>query len=66
VEAGAKLTTSFLESGMVDRVYWLRAPVIIGKSGLDVTNLTGLAKLKQIEHIRLRTDNLDIFECLQE
>jgi diaminohydroxyphosphoribosylaminopyrimidine deaminase/5-amino-6-(5-phosphoribosylamino)uracil reductase len=66
VEAGAKLTTSFLESGMADRVYWFRAPVIIGKAGLDATNLTGLAKFKQIEHIRLRTDNLDIFECLQE
>lgn len=66
VEAGAQLTTSFFESGMADRVYWFRAPVIIGAAGLDATNLTKLAKLRQIEHIRLGSDNLEIFECLQE
>ncbi len=65
VEAGAKLTTAFLESDLVDKVYWFRAPIIVGKEGLDVSEALGkLAKFQQIEHIKLGNDSLDIL-CLQ-
>lgn len=67
VEAGAKLSTAFLESNLVDRVYWFRAPITIGEAGLSVEHaLEQLAKFKKIEHIALGNDNLDIFECSQE
>lgn len=67
VESGAKLSTAFLENGLVDKAYWFRAPIIIGEEGLDVTGtLAKLAKFKQIEHIKLGNDILDILECSQE
>lgn len=68
VEAGAKLTTAFLESKLVDKVYWFRAPITIGEGGISIsTALEQLAKFKQIEHIELGNDNLDIYkQCLQE
>jgi|CXWL01.1.fsa_nt_gi diaminohydroxyphosphoribosylaminopyrimidine deaminase/5-amino-6-(5-phosphoribosylamino)uracil reductase len=66
VEAGAKLTTAFLQSGLVDKVYWFRAPITIGEKGLCVASaLERLANFKQIEHIKLGKDDLDIYECLQ-
>jgi diaminohydroxyphosphoribosylaminopyrimidine deaminase/5-amino-6-(5-phosphoribosylamino)uracil reductase len=63
VEAGAKLTTEFLESGLVDRTYLFRAPITIGENGLSVKDALGmLASFKQIEHIALGNDSLDIYE----
>jgi len=35
VEAGQKLSESFLRSGLVDRVYWFRNPRAIGDAGLS-------------------------------
>jgi len=65
VEAGAKLSTAFLESGMVDRVYWFRAPIVVGDGGLSAIVATSrLAKFKPIEHIKLGNDDLDILEKL--
>jgi diaminohydroxyphosphoribosylaminopyrimidine deaminase / 5-amino-6-(5-phosphoribosylamino)uracil reductase len=67
VEAGAKLTNTFLESGLVDKAYWFRAPIIIGEEGLDVNDaLAKLASFAQIEHIKLGNDTLDILKCSQE
>ncbi len=66
VEAGAKLTSAFLESGLVDKVYWFRAPINIGEKGLSISKaLEQLANFKQIEHIKLGIDTLDILECSQ-
>ncbi|MCE2927853.1 MAG: bifunctional diaminohydroxyphosphoribosylaminopyrimidine deaminase/5-amino-6-(5-phosphoribosylamino)uracil reductase RibD [Rickettsiales bacterium] len=36
VEAGQKLNTSMLESGLVDTIYWFQAPHVIGEQGLSV------------------------------
>lgn len=67
VEAGAKLTSAFLQSGLVDKIYWFRAPIVIGEEGLSVTkSLEQLANFKQIEHIKLGIDTLDIYKCSQE
>jgi len=67
VEAGQKLNTTFLESGLVDRIYWFKAPVMIGEKGLPVLEgaenpLSRLAKEHSVEHISLPPDNLDIIE----
>lgn len=40
VEGGATLATALLEAGLVDRLYWFRAPIVIGGDGLP-----GLAPL---------------------
>ncbi len=64
VEAGAKLTAEFLESGLVDIVYWFRAPMVAGDTGLSVANsLAKLANFTKTEHIELGNDNLEIYEC---
>ncbi len=34
VEGGATVATAFLEAGLVDQVYWFRAPMTIGGDGL--------------------------------
>ncbi|MGH6893570.1 MAG: bifunctional diaminohydroxyphosphoribosylaminopyrimidine deaminase/5-amino-6-(5-phosphoribosylamino)uracil reductase RibD, partial [Dongiaceae bacterium] len=34
VEGGATLATGFLNAGLVDRLYWFRAPIAIGEDGL--------------------------------
>jgi diaminohydroxyphosphoribosylaminopyrimidine deaminase/5-amino-6-(5-phosphoribosylamino)uracil reductase len=70
VEAGAQLSTAFLQSGLVDRMYWFRAPVLIGNDGLAAVDagfaqsLTQLARWKTLEHHYLHPDSLDILECL--
>lgn len=62
VEAGAKLTAAFLDAGLVDRVYWFRAPIVIGDSGLSISKHLGqIANLTLIEQITLGSDTLEIF-----
>ncbi len=34
VEGGATLATAFLQAGLVDQIYWFRAPLVIGGDGL--------------------------------
>jgi diaminohydroxyphosphoribosylaminopyrimidine deaminase/5-amino-6-(5-phosphoribosylamino)uracil reductase len=66
IEAGAKLSTAFLESGLVDRVYWFRAPIIVGEGGLSAVGVCEkLAKFKRIEHITLGNDILEVLQCSQ-
>ena len=71
VEAGPTLSTAFLQAGLVDRLYWFRAPMLIGGDGLPAigsgfaTELSQLARWKQSEHSIFGNDTLDIFECSQ-
>jgi diaminohydroxyphosphoribosylaminopyrimidine deaminase/5-amino-6-(5-phosphoribosylamino)uracil reductase len=57
-----------LQSGLVDRIYWFRAPIVIGNDGLAVANdgfSTSLATLpmwKPIDKIPLENDMLEIYE----
>ena len=67
VEAGPKLSTAFLQSGLVDRMYWFTAPMTI-EDGISVSEamlVTELAKLtrwKQIETMTFGNDTLKIYE----
>lgn len=69
VEAGAKLSTAFLQSGLTDRIYWFRAPLLIGNDGLSAVGngfageLAQLQRFKTIQQIQLDSDSLDILEC---
>lgn len=69
VEAGAALSTAFLQSGLVDRMYWFRAPLVIGNDGLAAFGggftpaLSQLARWHVVEHVTLSPDSMDIMEC---
>lgn len=66
VEAGQKLNTSMLESGLVDTIYWFRAPHVIGEQGLSVVEgalKERMAGWKKIGDTQVfGEDTLDIFE----
>jgi diaminohydroxyphosphoribosylaminopyrimidine deaminase / 5-amino-6-(5-phosphoribosylamino)uracil reductase len=47
VEAGAQLAGAFLRAGLVDKVVWFRAPIIIGGDGLSVFAALGVEDLSQ-------------------
>lgn len=67
VEAGATLSSAFLERGLVDRVYWFTAPIIVGDFGLCASkSLNKIVQLKRIESIILENDKLEVLECSQE
>jgi diaminohydroxyphosphoribosylaminopyrimidine deaminase / 5-amino-6-(5-phosphoribosylamino)uracil reductase len=59
VEAGAGLAGAFLKAGLVDKLIWFRAPIIIGADGLSVFAPLGVDDLSQA----LRLDCLDISKC---
>lgn len=62
VEAGTELSTAFLEAGLVNRIYWFRAPIIIGENGLSAINaLDKIIKMEKISSFKLGDDALDIF-----
>jgi diaminohydroxyphosphoribosylaminopyrimidine deaminase/5-amino-6-(5-phosphoribosylamino)uracil reductase len=52
VEGGATLATAFLKAGLVDRLYWFRAPVVIGGDGLP--GIAPLAVDRLAESVGLR------------
>ncbi len=49
VEAGPRITTSFLKSGLVDYIYWFRAPKIIGGEGLSAVGDLNLSSMEEIK-----------------
>ena len=62
VEAGATLSTAFLQSGLVDRIYWFRAPIIVGDQGLTAFS-EPLAGFVHTGHTHIGKDTLEIYEC---
>ncbi|MBB36196.1 MAG: riboflavin biosynthesis protein RibD [Hirschia sp.] len=45
LEGGGQLAASFLRAGMVDRIEWFRAPMILGSDGLACTAQIGVDEL---------------------
>lgn len=70
VEAGAQLSTAFLQSGLVRRMYWFRAPVLLGNDGLAgigggfPEGLADATRWALVEQHSPGPDQLDVFECL--
>ncbi len=66
VEAGQTLNSAFINSGLVDRIYWFRAPSEIGAQGLSAFSDTGTFKLleqwKKLGYSAFPPDTLDILE----
>lgn len=67
VEAGRGVATSFLEQNLVDRIYWFRAPLIIGENGLSAVgasnaSLAQLSRYKLEGVVKLGADILEVYE----
>jgi len=46
VEGGGRLTGELLDAGLVDRFYWIQAPVWLGDAGIPAVRGLGSAKLE--------------------
>ncbi|MEO1642160.1 MAG: RibD family protein [Pseudomonadota bacterium] len=54
LEGGGKLAASFIKAGLVDRIEWFRAPILIGGDGLSAVGALGLSEMGAAP--RWRTD----------
>jgi diaminohydroxyphosphoribosylaminopyrimidine deaminase/5-amino-6-(5-phosphoribosylamino)uracil reductase len=62
IEGGQKLSAAFLQSGMVDRIYWFRAPMVIGDKGLSAIGLAeAIPRFAREATLKLGEDVLDIY-----
>lgn len=68
VEGGAILATAFLKAGLVDRLYWFRAPIVIGGDGLPGVGPLEVDRLAQSVGLRcagsrpLGNDVLELYD----
>jgi diaminohydroxyphosphoribosylaminopyrimidine deaminase/5-amino-6-(5-phosphoribosylamino)uracil reductase len=68
VEGGATLATAFLKAGLVDRLYWFRAPTVIGGDGLPgiaplaVDRLADSVGLRCVGRRALGNDVLELYD----
>ncbi len=65
VEAGARLSGAFLRAKLVDRLYWFRAPMVLGGDGLsvfDALDIENLADAAAFSRIDSRLVGKDLFE----
>lgn len=68
LEAGGTLAGAALRQGLVHRIEWFRAPMIIGGDGMDVFSALGLASLEaapQFRRVSLRVLGRDIHESYE-
>ncbi len=45
IEGGGRLAASFVKAGLVDRIEWFRAPILLGGDGLPALGVLGLEKV---------------------
>jgi diaminohydroxyphosphoribosylaminopyrimidine deaminase/5-amino-6-(5-phosphoribosylamino)uracil reductase len=68
LEGGATLATAFLKAGLVDRLYWFRAPIVVGADGLpgiapmDVDRLAQGVGLRCVGRRAFGNDMLELYE----
>jgi diaminohydroxyphosphoribosylaminopyrimidine deaminase / 5-amino-6-(5-phosphoribosylamino)uracil reductase len=55
VEAGSKVATAFLNEGLVDRLVWFRAPILIGGDGLPAIGPLGISDLTHVLAFQLES-----------
>jgi diaminohydroxyphosphoribosylaminopyrimidine deaminase / 5-amino-6-(5-phosphoribosylamino)uracil reductase len=68
VEGGGTLSASFLQQDLVDRVYWFRAPAVIGGDGLPAAQAFGVERLadaKRFERIDTEIVGTDVVETFR-
>jgi len=52
VEGGGQVAASFLRAGLVDRLEWFRAPILLGGEGRPCVAALGLARLSDAPRLR--------------
>lgn len=65
VEAGPKLATSFLAAGLVTRLAWFRAPILLGGDGRAVFESLGVLDLPQawrLQKLETQSFGSDVLE----
>lgn len=65
IEAGRGVSSAILKSGMVDELYWFRAPVVLGDAGLPVFDDLGIGTLADkigMERVGIEPHGEDILE----
>ncbi len=72
VEGGAEITSAFLRSSLADRLYWFRAPLVVGSAGKCIMDKTVIAKADEMPHFKqvgsrpLGVDQLEIYDLNRE
>jgi diaminohydroxyphosphoribosylaminopyrimidine deaminase/5-amino-6-(5-phosphoribosylamino)uracil reductase len=70
VEAGSTLASEFMRQGLVDRLYWFRAPMVIGDKGIpalwgqDATSLANVPRFSLQATERYGGDILEIYNTI--
>lgn len=67
VEGGAHLSAALLKAGLVDRIAWFRAPLLLGGDGIPAVVAFGVDRLAQAPGFRrlsLAEAGADVFEYL--
>jgi diaminohydroxyphosphoribosylaminopyrimidine deaminase/5-amino-6-(5-phosphoribosylamino)uracil reductase len=65
VEGGGQVAGSFLRCGLVDRIEWFRAPIVIGGEGRPAVGALAIAGLSDAPHFR-RTEVTPLGDDLWE
>jgi diaminohydroxyphosphoribosylaminopyrimidine deaminase/5-amino-6-(5-phosphoribosylamino)uracil reductase len=68
VEGGGKVAASFLRAGLVDRIEWFRAPLIMGaegRPGIAETGVETLAQASRWKRVAARAVEEDLWETYE-
>lgn len=68
VEGGGIVAASFIEEGLVDRIEWFRAPIVLGAEGRPAIGALGLARLADApawRRVALRELGPDLWESYE-
>lgn len=68
IEAGSAIAAAALKAGLVDRIEWFRAPVMLGADGLAVIAALGLERLElapTFERVALSERGRDLHESYE-
>jgi diaminohydroxyphosphoribosylaminopyrimidine deaminase/5-amino-6-(5-phosphoribosylamino)uracil reductase len=65
VEGGGQVAGAFLRCGLVDRIEWFRAPMVLGAEGrpaIGALALSGLAAAPRFRRTEARRVGVDLWE----
>jgi diaminohydroxyphosphoribosylaminopyrimidine deaminase/5-amino-6-(5-phosphoribosylamino)uracil reductase len=68
VEGGGQVASSFLRRGLVDRLEWFRAPLVLGgegRPGVGALALTALAEAPRFRRTQARPLGDDLWESYE-
>jgi diaminohydroxyphosphoribosylaminopyrimidine deaminase / 5-amino-6-(5-phosphoribosylamino)uracil reductase len=72
LEGGGTLAASFIQHGLVDRIFWFRAPIIIGGDGVPAIGSLGMEMMEQtsrwtlVDRELIDGDSLEIWEPFED